>query len=214
MDGNLGQTEMLLLLLMADAFEGQGDMMRAREYDKKARKVWSDHIGNTGEAAVLLSARRREAIELLKAGKALEAVNKTAPYNYKSCLQYSGINIARTHNLQPVMATLQVLADAIVEAGDADVVLYAMRIRADVEETKAIMAEYYKGVLEETRRELGEQRRAAAAALSGTAMQKSKAAKRKKQKRKAQQQEEGGRDGRSCSGGSGGAQGRSHARAE
>ena len=28
-DGDIGKTEMLLLLLMADAFEGQGDMMRA-----------------------------------------------------------------------------------------------------------------------------------------------------------------------------------------
>jgi len=38
-DGDIGKTEMLLLLLMADAFEGQGDMMRAREYDEKRRKL-------------------------------------------------------------------------------------------------------------------------------------------------------------------------------
>lgn len=68
-----------------------------------------------------------------------------------------------------------------------------------MEETETIVADYWEGVLEETRWELGEQRRrtAAAAAAAATAVvaeegaaviRKSKAAKRKQQKRKAQQQ--------------------------
>jgi hypothetical protein len=36
--------------------------------------------------------------------------------------------------------------------------LYAEQIRADVEETEAILAGYWEGVLAETRRELQEQR--------------------------------------------------------
>ena len=141
-----------------------------------------------------LSPSRREAIELLKAGKALEAVNALnfVPSIYRTLLHHSGVNVAQSHNLRPVMAALQVLAEAFIQMEGADVPLYAMRIRADVEETEAIMAEYYKGVLEETRWELAEQRRAAAGAVvvagSGGSTKKTKAAKRKQQKRKAQQQ--------------------------
>ena len=71
-DGDIGKREMLLLLLMADAFERQGDMMRAREYDEKSKEIWMDQSGYAQGSAVHLSSSRREAIELLKAGKALE----------------------------------------------------------------------------------------------------------------------------------------------
>jgi tetratricopeptide (TPR) repeat protein len=127
-----GTTEMLLLLLMADAFEGQGDMRRAREYDEKANKAWFDQSGHIRESAALLDCRRREAIELLKAGKALEAFEalNVVPRIYKECLHHSGVNFAQSHKLGPVMTALRVMADALVEAGDAGVVLYAMRIRS------------------------------------------------------------------------------------
>ena len=63
---------------------------------------------------------------------------------------------------------------------------------ADVTETDAILSGYREGVLEETRREIGEQRAAEAAAAGDkdavVSSGKSKAAKRKQQKRKAQQQ--------------------------
>ena len=59
------------------------------------------------------------------------------------------------------------------------------QIQADVEETEAILAGYWEGVLEETRWELAEQRRAAGRG-TGAAVKKSKAPKRKQQKRNAQ----------------------------
>jgi len=56
-----------------------------------------------------------------------------------------------------------------------------------VKETEAILEGYWEGVLEETRRELAEQRGAGDSPVAGDRV-KSKAAKRKQQKRKAQQQ--------------------------
>jgi hypothetical protein len=49
---------------------------------------------------------------------------------------------------------------------DVDVLL-AEQIRADVEETEAILNGYWEGILEETRRELAEQRRAAVPVVAG-----------------------------------------------
>ena len=104
-------------------------------------------------------------------------------------------NIMIFHAFEPIMAALKVLTDAMVQTGDADYAFQAEEIRAEVEETEAIISAYWEGVLEEGRRELREQRREAAT-LAGEArageeegaVKKSKAAKRKQQKRKAQQQ--------------------------
>ena len=103
--------------------------------------------------------------------------------------------------LKPVVAPLKVLADALVQTGTAANVLEAGRIRAEVQETEAIVVAYWEGILEETRWELAEQRRTAVAAGgaaagealeaeggTGPAKKKSKATKRKQQKRMAQQQ--------------------------
>ena len=101
---------------------------------------------------------------------------------------HSGINMMELHGLKPLMAALKVLARAQLQTKIALLVDQAMRIKADVEETEAILAGYWNGVLEETRWELGERRQVAAGEESTLAMKtKSKAAKRKQQKRKAQQ---------------------------
>jgi hypothetical protein len=63
-----------------------------------------------------------------------------------------------------------------VSGRHADEVLETGQIRAEVEETEAINAGYWEGMLEETRRELTEQRRAAAG--------KKKASKRRRKKRR------------------------------
>ncbi len=81
---------------------------------------------------------------------------------------------------------------SLEHAPPAENILRAARIQADVEETEAILAAYWEGVLEETRRELDKQRRAAMARVVAAKGEerpatKSKAAKRKQQKRKAQQ---------------------------
>ena len=106
---------------------------------------------------------------------------------------------------QPVVATLKTLAKALEQTAAADNrsrwfaffrappshdLIQARRIRADVEETEAIMAGYWEGILDETRLEFRGQQQAASGAGGGLggAPTKSKAAKRKQQKRKAQQQ--------------------------
>jgi len=94
------------------------------------------------------------------------------------------------------MATLKVWAEASMLAApaDDDVIVHVNMVLADVAETEAILAAYWEGVLEETRREVGEQRAEAAAVMAEgeegavASSGKSKAAKRKQQKRKAQQQ--------------------------
>jgi tetratricopeptide (TPR) repeat protein len=57
-----------LLLCLADAAEAQGDMELARDYDEKAKKLWSEFRGE-GEFAELVACDRREAIELLATGQ-------------------------------------------------------------------------------------------------------------------------------------------------
>jgi len=59
------------------------------------------------------------------------------------------------------MAALKVLAAAYAQTGSAAQVALGSRILMDVEETEAILAGYWEGVLDETRWELAEQRRAA-----------------------------------------------------
>ena len=88
------------------------------------------------------------------------------PKAYGKMLQYSGIPLMELDRLNPHMAALNVLADALVQTGDAS---YAGRIRADVAKTEAILAAYWEGVRKEIRRELREQQQvAAAAALAAT----------------------------------------------
>jgi hypothetical protein len=53
--------------------------------------------------------------------------------------------------LKPSMAALKVLAAALVERRIGNDIVEAGRIMQDVEETEAILAEYWEGVLGETR---------------------------------------------------------------
>jgi len=190
----VGCFEERLLLFLADAAEAQGDMGLAREYDDKAKKLLSEFRGEA-EFAELVACDRREAIALLAIGRAEEAVQtlKDAPKPYKNVL-ILGINLSDLCMLQPILAALKVFVNALMQTGSTTAFSYAQLVQADVEETEAILAGYWEGTLEETRRELRERQRGggpgeAGAGEEGTeAKKKSKAAKRKQQKRKAQQQ--------------------------
>jgi hypothetical protein len=102
---------------------------------------------------------------------------KSAPRLYLSYFQESGIiNFVRLDRLRSLIAALKVLVEAMVlmerevememvieapwDEGTTwhwkeQILLYAEQIRADVEETEAILAGYWEGVLAETRRASG-----------------------------------------------------------
>jgi hypothetical protein len=184
--GELAEAKVLIML--ADAAEGQGDMGRAHEYDEKAKKGWRKY-GEMVYIPQLTACHRRDAIEFPKAGRAYEAgcALKYVPDIYVNWLE-RGINFTEIVYLETLLAALKVLADALEQTGNPQYVFNGGQIRADVEETEAVLAGYWEGVLEETRWELAEQRRAAERGAGGEREKKSKAAKRKQQKRKAQQQ--------------------------
>ena len=191
---HIGQTGEKLLLLLADAAEAQGYMSRAYKYDELAEETFLNSGVKGFYFSQLVTSYRRSALKHMAAGKPQNAVQilTEVPKGYVKMLQYSGIPLMELDRLNPTMAALNVLADALVQTGDA---LYAGRIRADVAETEAIMASNWEGVREEIRRELREQQQVAAdAALAatgaagdgGAATRKSKAAKRMQQKRRTQ----------------------------
>lgn len=191
----LEHLEERLLIQLADAAEGQRDLRRARVFDERARKLWSES-GTITPLVELLAADRREAEELLREGTPYEAglTLAKAPLLYGMLLDQCGIIRTELHGLLPAMAALKVLAKALVQHGDGKDLLMAVRIQSDVNETEAILTAYEEGVLDETRRELAEKRRAAARAPvvaegeeAAAVKTKSKAAKRKQQKRKALQ---------------------------
>lgn len=212
----IDEMEERLLLLLADAAEGQGKLRQAREYDEKVKRVWFEH-GGTSISMEFTDAYRRWALEEMAAGRPHDAacILDSVPRLYLYFFKEMGINLMDPH-LKSLIEALKVLADALVSTavphnqgiiGPSEsqsegagqqakdpIVHLAERIRADVEETEAILAGYFEGALEETRRELEEHRRTAArteaaVAEATTAImpKKSKAAKRKQQKRKAQQ---------------------------
>ena len=167
-------------------------LRRAQEYDKKAKKVWSDQWGaNTGTAA--LSCRRREAIELLKAGRAIEAVEalKSAPPTYREFLHHSGINHSELHHLQPVMAAVKALADAMEQTGSTDILLRPGKFGRTWRRRRLFWKHFGKG---SWKRPGGnsESNGPRQQRHHGATMKKSKAAMRKQQKRKAQQQKKAG----------------------
>jgi hypothetical protein len=65
----MGWMKMKVLLLLADAAEGCGDLPRARQYDLAAKAV-CQQTGNTSPSAERVPCDRREALELIAAGKA------------------------------------------------------------------------------------------------------------------------------------------------
>lgn len=176
-----------LFIYLADAAEAQGHMEQAHEYDDTAKRIWQSR-NDTHATSDFVSCNRRYAVELLAAGQPVRAISflKDVPASYGRLLSFSGINFLHIYRIKPHIAALRVLVDGLVQAGLPDMLSFAGIIRADVEETEAIIAGYQMGVLEETRWELAEKRRAVAA--SGATGKKSKAAKRKQKKRKAQQQ--------------------------
>jgi len=159
------QCQARLQVLLADAEEGRDDLRRAREHDEKARNIWLGS-GQDEFSVELVPYFRRKAIERLRAGKPHEAFEllKHVPILYKHTFEYSGMNLMTYHCLKPLLATLKVMANAMVDTRVGENVLLALAIQAEFRETEAIISSYWEGVLEETRRELGEQRRGAAAA--------------------------------------------------
>jgi len=177
----IDEIEERLLLLLADAAEGQGDLRRAREFDVETMKVWYGQGGKELNAE-FLDCYCRQALKQLAAGLPHEAAMslKSAPRLYLSFFQESGIiNFVWLDRLRSMIAALKVLVEAMVlmerevememvieapwDEGTTwhwkeQILLYAEQIRADVEETEAILAGYWEGVLAETRRELQEQR--------------------------------------------------------
>jgi len=135
-----------LLIFLAHAAEGQGSMRRAREYDDKAKRL-SSEIGNS-LCGRFVGCARRETVVLLAAGRPHEAAQMLALHllEYANLLDPSGINLMQLYLFKPVMAALKVLVDALVQIGDADAMSGAVRIRADVEETEAILAGIWEGV--------------------------------------------------------------------
>lgn len=163
--GDIGLVEERLLILLADAAEAKGNTKLSREYDDKAKKVWSLKPVSTLLFPEIVACYRREAVELLAAGKAFDAMRTLmhVPQLYLDFLGNSGLSLQNVYMLRPLMAALTVLADAATRSGHAEGLKVAQRYRADVEEMEAILAAYWDGILEETRRELAERRGAAAA---------------------------------------------------
>ena len=137
----LERTEERLLLYLADAAEAQGNMRQARELDEKANKIYSASKSRR-YFAELESCSRREALEFLKAGKPFNAAGILidVPVFYADLLEYSGIISGQLYRLTPVIAALKVLADALVQTGVVANIINAEGMRADVEETEAILA--------------------------------------------------------------------------
>jgi hypothetical protein len=66
------QAQAALLIMLADAAEGQGDMSRTHEYDEKAKKSWLE-TGQTVHFPDLVGSHRRDALKLLQAGRPEDA---------------------------------------------------------------------------------------------------------------------------------------------
>ena len=89
----------------------------------------------------LVASYRRDALKLRKAGRPQEAIRILAhlPMIFGEELEY-GINFSRIDPLETQLAALKVLADASVQTGDLMNTCRANLIRADVDETEAILA--------------------------------------------------------------------------
>jgi hypothetical protein len=126
---------------------------------------------------ILMSALRREGLDLLEQGKPLDAGNRvrSAKDFYLGALKDRGINFTQQYHLQPTMAPLKVWGEACVQlytekvracrkeviGEKEDLLEHVRRLLADVAETEAIITAYEEGVMEETRRKAREARAAA-----------------------------------------------------
>jgi len=112
---------MHLLVMLGDAMEGQGEWASARQSDEHAMAMW-DAIG-TGHksASSVISAWRREGIQLMRDGKPTLAVigsMRHAPEFYKNSLQERGISFMRLDQLLVAMDTIKLWAEACFLAAD------------------------------------------------------------------------------------------------
>jgi hypothetical protein len=66
-----------------------------------------------------MASYRREAVQLLVVGRSIEAVHLLQDFTgeYIKIFKHSGINSMEQYELKPVMATLTVLAAAMVQTG-------------------------------------------------------------------------------------------------
>lgn len=82
----MGHMEEQLLIVLADAAEGQGDMPRAYKYDKEALELYVESGLTKRSDFLFMNCFRREGIELLAAGNPNEAVlalmNVTSWYHH------------------------------------------------------------------------------------------------------------------------------------
>ena len=134
---SIGRLKERFLLLLAEAAEEQGDMERAREIDVIVKRFFTERHLFTELVAYF----RRDALVLLAEGDAEGAAYKLThvPATYASEFDLVGINLLELYSLEPQIAACKVLADALVQTGTAGNVSYARRIRADMEETEAIL---------------------------------------------------------------------------
>jgi len=84
--------------------EGQGEWARARQFDKKASAMWEHTEVRSREASTILSAVRREGLELIREGDPVAAGRKLAftPGVYATCFDAVGT----TSRLLPKHASL------------------------------------------------------------------------------------------------------------
>ena len=105
-----------LLILLADAAEGQGDMVKAHEYDDKAKKLRSEsNKGLPMSEAQVVPCFRREAIMLLAAGRPRDAVQLLTydKISYVNLFTYTTVNIMASNHTSALIAALKVLADTL-----------------------------------------------------------------------------------------------------
>lgn len=104
-----------LLLLLADAAEGQGDLKRAREFDMETLKVWYGQ-GGTSLNIEFVDCYRRQALEQLAAGLPHEAaMSLKSILRLHVCLfQEAGIHFEQLEHLKSLIAALKVLVEAMM----------------------------------------------------------------------------------------------------
>ena len=99
-----------ILVMLGDAMEGQGDWARARQYDKQALAMWEHTEVRSRSWGTVLSARRRDGLELIREGNFAAARRKLAFVEryYADAIEQAGINFNHLIDLSAAMTTLKV----------------------------------------------------------------------------------------------------------
>lgn len=131
--------------------------MLARQYDEMVKTEYlNEKDSNSVHQSVDLAAcYRREGLELLAAGRPQEATNilSRLVWFYEELLDRTGITLMHLDSLELTMDGLKILADAAVQTSSAANIELAGKVKADAEETEAILAAYWEGAWEELRRQ-------------------------------------------------------------